>query len=65
MQLYGSVVSPPSRAVMMLAEAIGVTLEVKELDLIAGAHKTEEFLKLNPQGQVPLLTDDEFAIPER
>lgn len=65
MQLYGSIISPPTRAVMMTAEAIGVPLKMEELDLMTGSHKTPEFLKLNPQGQVPLLVDHDLAIPER
>lgn len=50
---------------MMTAEMIGVSLKMQELDLMAGTHKTPEFLELNPQGLVPLLVDDGFVIPER
>lgn len=34
------------------------------MDVRAGENKTEEFLKLNPQGQIPVVVDDDFAMGE-
>lgn len=61
-EIYGLLASPPTRAVMMVAEMIGIAYELKELDPI---HKTDEFKKLNPQQQIPVLVDDGFVLTER
>lgn len=34
------------------------------MNLMAGDHKTEEFLKLNPQHNVPTVVDDGFVMNE-
>lgn len=31
---------------------------------MAGEHKTEDFLKLNPQGTIPVVVDDGFVMNE-
>ncbi|EFA00271.1 glutathione S-transferase 1-like [Tribolium castaneum] len=55
--------SPPVRAVLMTAKAIGLTLKENEINLFGGDHMKPEFLKLNPQHTVPTLVDDDgFAI---
>jgi glutathione S-transferase len=38
--------------------------ELVEVDLGTGAHKSPEFLKLNPFGQVPVLDDDGVVIAD-
>ena len=59
--------APKTRAfgVLWLLEEIGVKYELKRLDLEKAEHKTAEFLKLNPFGKVPTLTDDGVALTER
>uniref|UniRef100_A0AAG5CP70 glutathione transferase n=1 Tax=Anopheles atroparvus TaxID=41427 RepID=A0AAG5CP70_ANOAO len=49
--------SSPCRAVLMVAEAVGVQLNLKLLDLMAGEHRTPEFTRLNPQRSIPTLVD--------
>lgn len=61
-EIHGSVASPPTRAVMMLCDMIGVQYELKPLDPM---NKTPEFKKLNPQQQIPVLVDDGFVLQER
>lgn len=39
-------ISPPCRAVIIVANAIGVELELKELNLFKGEHMTEEYCKV-------------------
>ena len=43
--------------VALFASLAGVDHEIAPVDLAAGAHKTPEFLALNPNGQVPVLED--------
>nr|WBT60791.1 glutathione S-transferase [Zeugodacus cucurbitae] len=64
MDLYYLPASAPCRAVIMTAEALGIPLNRKYLDLFAGAHLKPEYLKLNPQHTVPTLVDNGFAIWE-
>lgn len=44
--LYYVDLSPPCRSVLLTAAAIGVELELKKIDLLAGEHLTPEFLKV-------------------
>lgn len=61
-EIYGIMASPPFRAILIVAKAIGVPYEVKELD---PSNKTPEFKKLNPQQQIPVLVDDGLVLTER
>ena len=56
--------SSPCRAVMMTAKALGIELNKKLLNLMAGEHMTPEFLKINPQHTIPTLVDGDFALWE-
>ena len=38
--------------------------EIRPIDFRAGEHKSPEFLKLNPMGQVPVINVDGFVLPE-
>jgi len=56
--LYGTDISPPVRACKLTLRALNLDYEYKEMDLLAGEHFHEEFLKKNPQHTVPLLDDN-------
>jgi glutathione S-transferase len=43
----------------ILLEEMGVPFELKLVDRTQGAHKSAEYLKLNPNGLIPVLIDDE------
>jgi glutathione S-transferase len=61
--LYGA----PTRASLapqIVLEELGVDYRDVVIDLDAGAHKTAEFLRLNPSGRVPVLVDGELAVSE-
>jgi glutathione S-transferase len=45
--LYTATLSPPGRAVVMTARAIGLDIEIKPINLLAGEHMTEDFLKVS------------------
>lgn len=46
-----------SHRVVLLASLAGIPHELVHVDLAAGAHKTPDFLALNPFGQVPVVED--------
>ncbi len=54
MKLYNSV-GPNPHVVRMYAAECGVALELEEVDLMGGANRQEDYLKLNPSGQLPCL----------
>ncbi|XP_018349478.1 PREDICTED: glutathione S-transferase 1-1-like isoform X1 [Trachymyrmex septentrionalis] len=56
--LYQLTGSPPCRAVLLTAAAVGVDLNVKNVNLSAGEHLKPEFIKMNPQHTVPTLDDN-------
>jgi len=56
--------SAPCRSVLLAAKALGVDLNLKQLDLMKGEHLKPEFVKINPQHNVPTLDDNGFAINE-
>jgi glutathione S-transferase len=47
-----------------LLEELGVPYTVVRLDLAAGEQKRPEYLKINPNGTVPALVDDDLALFE-
>ncbi|RZC35595.1 uncharacterized protein BDFB_005180 [Asbolus verrucosus] len=57
--LYMMYPSPPVRAVLITAKAIGLDLTIKEVNFLTGDHLKPEYLKLNPQHTVPTLVDDD------
>ena len=49
---------------VVFAKLAGIAHEAVFVDLAAGAHKTPEFLAMNPNGQVPVLEDGETVIAD-
>ena len=58
-KLYGHDISGNSHKVKLFLSLLGVDYEYVQVDLLKGEHKSPEFLKLNPFGQVPVITDGE------
>ena len=56
--------TPDGYKVSIALEELGLPYQVEALDLAGGAQKRPAFLKLNPNGKVPALLDDDFAIME-
>ncbi|WP_343563642.1 glutathione S-transferase family protein [Kiloniella sp. b19] len=48
----------------MMLEEIGADYELVRVDNKKGEHKSEEYLKLNPLGRIPVLEDGRLAISE-
>lgn len=57
-KLHGHELSGNSTKVRLLLELLGLDYEWVRVDLMAGEHKGEAFLALNPFGQVPVLEED-------
>jgi glutathione S-transferase len=64
MRLYYHPLSSNSRRAVLTALHLNVSLELVVVDLLKGQHKAPEFLRLNPNGKVPLLEDDGFTLWE-
>jgi glutathione S-transferase len=48
----------------MLLEEIGAPFELVFVDRANAAHKSPEYLKLNPNGQIPVLVEGDFVLYE-
>lgn len=64
LKLFYTPISPPARAVLLTVRCLDLEVEVKTLNLLTGEHHAEDFLRLNPRHQVPVLVDDGFVVIE-
>ena len=48
----------------MLLRELGVPFELKYVDRASGAHKSPEYLRLNPNGLIPVLVDGDIVLYE-
>lgn len=65
LKLYVASNSPPCLAVMHFIKHTDLDVELSEMDLMKGEHKTDEFAKKNPLQQVPTLSEgDDFHVGE-
>jgi len=64
MRLYYHPLSSNSRRVLLTAFHLDVALDLVAVDLVAGEHRSAEYLRRNPNGKVPLLDDDGFLLWE-
>ncbi|MGL4541694.1 MAG: glutathione S-transferase family protein, partial [Polymorphobacter sp.] len=62
-KLYTSA-TPNGYKVSVLLEELGVPYEVHKIDLMQGDQKQQWFLDICPNGRIPALTDDGFAVFE-
>ncbi|XP_071516662.1 glutathione S-transferase 1-like [Panulirus ornatus] len=62
--LYYHSMSPPCRAVMLTARALGLNLVVKDVDIMNGEHLKPEFQAINPQHTIPTLVDGTIKLWE-
>lgn len=63
MKLYGFGPTRSLRALWCLKE-LGIDFEFVAVNLLAGEHKSPEFLAINPAGKVPVLVDGDVVLPE-
>ena len=57
---------PYSRAanVLWMVEELGIPCELRFVDIMKGAQKAPEIVKLNPMGKLPILTDGDVVVTE-
>ncbi|MDH3643066.1 MAG: glutathione S-transferase N-terminal domain-containing protein [Gammaproteobacteria bacterium] len=61
-KLYRHELSGHSHRVELFLNLLNLDFERIDVDLMAGEHKGEDFLRLNPFGQVPVLVDGDVVI---
>ena len=64
MKLYNVAYSGNSYKVRLLLAQSGIPCEIVEVDILHGASRTPEFLKINPNGRTPVLDDNGFILAE-
>ena len=64
MRLYHHPLSSNARRARMAAIQLDVDVELVLVDLSKGEQRRPEFLRLNPNGRVPVLDDDGFILTE-
>lgn len=64
MVLYYTPISPPARACLLTIRILNLDVNVINVDLFAGEQLEEDFKKLNPLHQVPVLTDGDLVVCE-
>jgi glutathione S-transferase len=57
-KLYRHPLSGHSRRAQLALSLLGIEHELVDVDLMKGAHKAPEFIKMHPFGQVPVLDDN-------
>jgi glutathione S-transferase/GST-like protein len=62
-QLY-TAATPNGYKVSVALEEMGLPYEVHAVNLMAGEQKSPEFLAMNPNGRIPVIVDDGFAVFE-
>ncbi len=65
MKIYGDIQSGNCYKIKLLTSLLDIEHEWIEVDILAGETQTESFLKMNPNGKIPLLElDDDTYISE-
>ncbi|XP_058127975.1 glutathione S-transferase 1 [Anopheles ziemanni] len=64
MKLYAVSDGPPSLSVRMALEALSIPYELVSVDYGKAEHLTEDYAKMNPQKEIPVLDDDGFFLSE-
>lgn len=62
--LYYMKPSPFTRPVLLTMKALGITLELKEVNTFKGEQLKPEFVAINPQHTVPTLVDGDLTVCE-
>ena len=63
-KLYGHEISGNSYKARLMLALLNLDYEWVNVDLMAGAQKSPEYLAMNPFGQVPLLVDGTIQFPD-
>ncbi|TPX71152.1 hypothetical protein SpCBS45565_g01189 [Spizellomyces sp. 'palustris'] len=63
-KIHGAAFSTCTQRVAVVLREKNIPFEIVPVNVAAGQHKGEEFLKLQPFGQIPVLEDDGFFLFE-
>ena len=63
-KLYRSIVSGHAHRAELFLSLLGLPYSSIDIDLRAGEHRSEEFLRLNPFGQVPVIDDNGTVVAD-
>ena len=63
-KLYGHEISGNSYKARLMLSLLNLDFEWVNVDLMTGAHKSPEYLTMNPFGQVPLLVDGTIQLAD-
>ncbi|WP_422679925.1 glutathione S-transferase family protein [Chelatococcus albus] len=63
-RLYRHALSGHAHRVELFLSLLGLPVELVDVDLARGAHKTPEFLAKSPFGQVPVIEDSEVTLAD-
>jgi glutathione S-transferase len=64
MKLYDSAISGNCYKVRLLLNQLKIPCTIVPIDILKGESRTQEFLKMNPNGRTPVLDDDGFVLAE-
>lgn len=64
MKLYNSPGSPNALRARAVAFELGLDVEIVDINIGTGENRTADFLKLNPNGRVPVLVDGDVIVWE-
>ncbi|MFV2090388.1 MAG: glutathione S-transferase N-terminal domain-containing protein, partial [Pseudomonadales bacterium] len=59
MKLFDVTNAPNPRRVRIFIAEKGIDVELSQVDMMGGEHKTPEFLEKHPSGKVPVLETDD------
>lgn len=62
MKLYMHPASQHVRRVLVVCEELSLNLETVPVAIEKGEHKSRDFLKMNPAGQVPVFVEDAMTL---
>lgn len=60
--LYSMDISPPCRTVLLTAKLIGVSLDVRDCNLLKSEQTTVAYTKINPLQLIPAMDDNGFTL---
>ncbi|KAK9927228.1 hypothetical protein M0R45_024421 [Rubus argutus] len=64
LKVYVDRMSQPSRAILIFCKMNGIDFEEVQISIAKREHRSPEFKKMNPMGQVPAISDGEFTLFE-
>jgi glutathione S-transferase len=64
LRLHAFELSGHAHRVELFLSLLGLAYEKVHVDLLKGAHKSPDFIALNPFGQVPVLEDGDVVLPD-